>query len=102
MHLGYNVFAVDDDLRSPGRPERNMQHGPVLCEVDLIAPEHRVDALADTRLLGELEQELQSLGRDPVLRIIEMDSERIEAELLGASGIPGEELSQMFALDRLI
>ena len=46
MDLRHNVLAVDDDRGVARRPERDMQHGAPLRDVDLVAAEHRVDALA--------------------------------------------------------
>ena len=39
---------------APRRPQRDVQHGAVLGDVDLLAGEHRVDALAQAGLLGQL------------------------------------------------
>ena len=39
------------------RAQRHVQHGAVLGDVDLVAAEHGVDALAQARLLGQLQQQ---------------------------------------------
>ena len=49
VHLGDDVLAVDLDDRALGRAQRDVQDGAVLGDVDLLAPEHRVDAVARGR-----------------------------------------------------
>jgi hypothetical protein len=44
------TLAVDHDRRVARRAQRHVQHGAVLGHVDLVAAEHRVDALAQSRL----------------------------------------------------
>ena len=46
VHRGDDVLAVDLDHRALGRAQRGVQHGAVLGDVDLLAPEHGVDAVA--------------------------------------------------------
>ena len=57
VDLGHDVLAVDDDRRVARRAQRDVQHRAVLGDVDLLAAEHGVDALAQARLLGELQQQ---------------------------------------------
>ena len=45
VHRGHHVLAVDLDDRALRRAQRDVQHGAVLGDVDLLAAEHRVDAL---------------------------------------------------------
>ena len=45
VHLGDDVDAVDDERRALRHAQRDVQHGAVLGDVDLLAREHRVDAL---------------------------------------------------------
>ena len=52
VHVGDDVLAVDLDDRALGRAERGVQHGAVLGDVDLVAPEHRVDAVAEAAPAG--------------------------------------------------
>ena len=53
VDLGHDVLAVDDDRRAARCAQRHVQHGAVLGDVDLLAREHGVDALAQAGLLGE-------------------------------------------------
>ena len=79
-----------------------MQHGPVLGDVDLLAPEHGVDARAQAGLLGELEEERQRLVGDAVLRVVEVDARRLRGEALAALRVVGEEIPQMQVADLLV
>ena len=63
MHVGHDVLAVDDDRRVPRRAKRDVEDGPVLGDVDLLAAEHRVDPLAQPRLLRELHEQREASRR---------------------------------------
>ena len=54
MDAGDDVFAIDEDRFAFGRAQRDVQHGAVFGDVDLVAAEHGVDALLQAALLGEL------------------------------------------------
>ena len=84
--------------RAARRAQRHVQHGAVLGDVDLVAAEHRVDALAQARLLGQLQQQLERLVGDAILRVIEIDARRLDRQALAALRIVGEELPQMDVL----
>ena len=60
------------------RAQRDVQHGAVLGDVDLLAAEHRVDALAQPRLLRQRQQQAQRLVGDAVLRVVEVDAGGLE------------------------
>ena len=48
VDLGHHVHAVDLDHRVARRPQRDVQHGAILGDVDLLAAEHRVARRAST------------------------------------------------------
>jgi hypothetical protein len=50
-----------------------VEHRPVLGDVDVLAREHRVAALGDARVRGELQQQRQRLVGDQVLRVVEVE-----------------------------
>jgi hypothetical protein len=54
MHLWHNVFPVDNDRRIFGCAQSHMQNGAVFRDVDLLAPEHGVDATAQAAFFCEL------------------------------------------------
>ena len=57
MDLGHNVLAINQDRLPLRRAERNMQDGPLLGNVDLLASEHRIDSRAEPGLFGQLQQQ---------------------------------------------
>ena len=62
MHLLDAVLPVIDVPISVLRhPQRDVEDRAVLGDVDVLTAEHRVPALGDPTLVGELRQELQRL-----------------------------------------
>ena len=61
-----------------GARSATCKHGAVLGDVDLFSAKHRFDALAQTRLFRQLNQEFQRLVGDAILRVIEKDSRRLK------------------------
>ena len=82
VHVGHDVLAVDHDRRAARRAQRDVEHGAILRDVDLLAAEHGVDAGAQAAVLGQADEQRQRLVGDPVLRIVEID-----ARGLGASAV---------------
>ena len=76
MHAGYDIDAVDDDVLGARRAQRDVQHGALFGHVDLVAAEHRLDALGQTRPMRERDQQRHRLGGDAVLRIVEAQIRR--------------------------
>ena len=71
MHLGDDVLAVDQDARTTRGAQCRVQDRPMLRGVDFLPAEHRLDALAESTLGGQLQQQSQRLLGDSVLRVIE-------------------------------
>ena len=74
VDLRDDVDAVDDQRLALRHPQRDVEHGPVLGDVDPLAPEHRVDPLLEPRLLGEPQEQTDRLVGDPVLRVVEVQA----------------------------
>ena len=70
--------------RALGRAQRDVQDGAVLGDVDLVAAEHGVDARAQAGLLGQLQQQLERLVGDAVLRVVEEEADGLERHPLAA------------------
>ena len=83
VNVGNDVVAIDPDIRPARRAQRHMEHGAFFRDIDLVAPEHRVDPFAQPAFLGELEQQAHRLVVDPVLRVVEID-----AGALGRQSLP--------------
>ena len=64
-----DVVAVDDQRALARHPQRDVQHGAVLGDVDVLAAEHRVAALGEPRLLGERRRAARSVSS--VIRFFE-------------------------------
>ncbi len=95
VHAGNHVLAVHDE-RCPFRhAQRDVQDGPVLGRVDPVAAEHRLRALGEARLLGQLEEEAQGVVGDAVLRVVEVDPGAASGESLAAGCVLGEELAEV-------
>src|SRR5437867_2837567 len=80
--LWYDVLAIDDDRCPPWRTQGNVQHSAVLCDVNLVAAEHRVDARAQTALLGQFSEQPHCLFRDAVLRVVKIQTNCLRREPL--------------------
>ena len=88
VDLGDDVGAVDLDVLAFRRPQRHVEDGPVLGDVDLLAREHRVDAGPQPGPLGEREEQPHGLVGDAVLRVVEVDAVDLEREALAAGRCP--------------
>ncbi|CAB5007032.1 unannotated protein [freshwater metagenome] len=53
VDLGHHLDTVDDERLAARRPQSNVQYGAVLGDVDAVAAEHGVDAVAHRSALGE-------------------------------------------------
>ena len=58
MHLGDNVLAVHEDRGVFRRAQGHVQNGAILREVNLVPPEHRVNALAQAGFGGQFYEQL--------------------------------------------
>ena len=76
-----------------------MQHRPLLGDVDLLAAEHRIGALAQLRFFGQGEQQLDRLVGDAVLRVVEEQAHSLRRQTLTALWVVGEEGAQMYLGD---
>src|SRR5262249_9707546 len=102
MHRGYHIASVVNDGSAAWRSQRDVKHGAVLRDVDGVAPEHRLDAVSQSRLLGKPKQECQGFVGNPVLGIVKVDSGCLDREPVTAFAIPGKELPQVHVLYGLV
>ena len=84
------------------RAQRDVKNGAILGHVDLVAAEHRVDAIAQARLLRQLTQKPQRLVGDAVLGVVEIQAGGFHRHALAALRVVGEKLSQVQAADLLV
>jgi len=52
-HLRVDIRSIDHERRRPPASQRSMQHRTIFRGVDVIAPEHRLDARSQIELVGE-------------------------------------------------
>src|SRR5262245_48087364 len=72
VDVWYDVLAIDKDGCSSWRTQSDVQHSAVLGDVDPVAAEHRVDALAQTGLVGQFSEQPHCFFRDAVLRVVKI------------------------------
>ena len=70
MHLGHDVLSIHQNAGALGRAQSHVQHGAILGDVDFLAAEHGFDPPTQVTFLGQLEQQLEGLVGDAVLRVI--------------------------------
>jgi hypothetical protein len=76
-----------------------MENGSPFRDVDLLAPEHGIDAGSQAALLRESDEQRHRLIRDPILRIIEIDTRGVHGQPFAARRIAGEQLAEMHGAD---
>ena len=84
------------------RAQRDMQDGALFGHVDLVATEHRVDARAQSDLVGQRQQQANSLVGHAMLGIVEVQAGGLDHEALAALGIFGEQSFQVTAADLIV
>jgi hypothetical protein len=102
VDVRHDVLAVDEDRSAARCAQRRMQDGPVFRHVDPGSPEHRVDAIAEARGLGETAQECDRLVRDTILGIVDKDAGPFRGEALAACRVIGKERTQVQPSDFLV
>ena len=95
MDLLDDVLAVDDQRAVLRHPQRHVEDGPVLGDVDVLAAEHRVAPLGDAASAGELDEQPERLVGDAVLRIVQEETGALGDQPLAAIRILGEEVAQV-------
>ena len=82
-------------MRVRRRPQGHVQHGPVLGDVDVLAREHRFDALAQPCPFGERDQQSHRFGGEPVLGVVEDEVRRLDDHLLASMRVGGEQVTEV-------
>jgi hypothetical protein len=70
-HVGHHVMAVHQHRPIRTIAQGRMQYRPAFRQVDLLAGEHGIAQGFDAGFLGQLQQQLQGLGPDQVLGVIQ-------------------------------
>ena len=99
VHVGDDITPVDDQRPLAWHAQRDVQHGAVLGDVDVLAREHGVAALGDAGLRGQLVEQAQALVGHPVLGVIEVQPGRLGRQPGAPLRVRGEEIAQVDAGD---
>ena len=99
MDLRHDVFAIHDDGLPFGGAQGHVQDGPLFRDVDFVPAKHGIDAGPQAGFLRQLQQELERLIGDAVLRIVEVDADGLDRHPLPALGVVREELPEMQLAD---
>ena len=86
VHLRHDVPAVDVDVCIPGGAQRHVEHRAILGNIDLVAAEHRVDALAQAAVRREIQQQLQRFVGDAVLGVVQVEAGRFSRQAFAPLG----------------
>ncbi len=99
MHRRDDVDSLIGEHGSPRSAECDVEYGPILGHVDVLAGEHRIAQLLDTRSAGEVDQQREGAVVDAVLGVVDVQITNRCAVALAARGIRSEELAQMTSTD---
>ena len=102
VDIGGNVLAVNGQVIFGRDAQRGMQHGAVLGVIDVLAGEHGIAAGLKVGGLGYLNQLLDDVPVDQVLRQIHVQPGGVEGEVAGAVCIGGKKLAEVEVLLVLI
>ncbi len=72
VDLRHDILAINNNGCSSRRAQGDVQDGAVFRDVDFLAPEHSVDPPAQSGFIRELQEQLQGLVSDAVLRVIQV------------------------------
>src|SRR5581483_7804198 len=97
VDLLHHVGPVDHQRGAPGHPEGDVEHRAVLGRVDRLAPPHRLDALGEAGPEGQRREQVEGLGGDAVLGVVEEQVAGLDRHRLAPLGVVGEELPQRHA-----
>ncbi|HEV7830374.1 MAG TPA: hypothetical protein VGP04_16320 [Pseudonocardiaceae bacterium] len=89
-------------MRIARQAQSCVQHGPILTDVDVVAAEHRLDAPTQVDSLHQGDEQLQSLGGNPVLGIVQIQIHSLYSHPPSPIRIAGEKLPQVQVLHLLV
>jgi hypothetical protein len=99
MHFGYDVCSVNDNGCSLGGTESYVKDGSIFCDIDFVPAEHGFDPVSKAGFLCQLDEELERLVRNPILRVIQEQSCGFRCHALAALGVLCKKLPEMQLFD---
>ncbi len=74
MDIRNHILAVDGNGLIARRPQRGMQNGSLLRQVEFFTADHLPRCFFHAALFGQLDQQGQGFRIDQVLRVVEQDA----------------------------
>jgi hypothetical protein len=99
VDVGDDIVAVDHDRLAFGRSQGHVEDRPSLGGVDALTPEHGLDPRPQAGLLGQRNEQIDGLGGDPVLGVVDEQVARFGGQSLAPGRVSPEEVSQMEVSD---
>src|SRR5580704_9784727 len=99
VYFRHDVHSVNDDRCSPGSAQSHVKDGAILRDIDLVPAKHGIDSSSKAGFLGQLDEELQRIVRDPILRIIQEKPRSFHRQPLAALRVLCKELTEMHFFD---
>ncbi len=92
VHVGHDVGTVDDHRHVGRRPQRDVHHGPILGDVDVLTGEHRVASGLDAALARPARAVRARIGVvDRLLRVVDPEIADLDDVPVGPAGVVGEQ-----------
>jgi hypothetical protein len=79
-----------------------MQCGSVFRDVDVVASKHGIDSVSQIGLVRQLQQKLESLVGNTILRVIEINADSFGSEALSSFRIIRKQVAEVHFLERPI
>jgi hypothetical protein len=76
-----------------------VKDGSIFCDIDFIPAEHGFDPVSKAGFLRQLDEELERLVRDPILRVIQEQTGGFRCHALAALGVLCKKLPEMQFFD---
>ena len=102
MHCRHDILAVNHDRAIGAVAQRDVEHGPLLGEVDFFPVEHFLCPTLEIRLPGQIAQQPHSFCSDAILRIVKEDILEAQGEGVETPGVLGEEVTHVDVDHRLL
>ena len=102
VNLWNNILAIDIDRCAFGSTKCNMQCRPLFCDVYFLTSEHGIHPNLQSGFYCQCNEELQRLGCDPVLGIVQIQASTFSGHPLAAHWIAREEFTKMEVFNFLI
>src|SRR5919108_501070 len=94
-----DIGAVDDERAVSRHAQRHVKHRTVLGHVDPLAAEHGLATLRHPAFGRERDQQIERLGGDAVLRVVEVQAGSLRCQPVATAWIRREKVAQVHVAD---